>query len=82
MVHTELDLNAGRGAPMRWETMMNQWANPLVPSQAEMMREIFTDEERARFERYARPLVEGGGQPIRWQSSYTWALKASLPKDP
>ncbi|HEY6421492.1 MAG TPA: methyltransferase domain-containing protein [Candidatus Binataceae bacterium] len=81
-VHTEFDLDAGPRPPMRWETMLNMVANPLVPSMAEIMQEIFSDEERARVERYLRPQVERGGDPMRRQGSYTWAFKAPIPEDP
>jgi arsenite methyltransferase len=81
-VHTELDLDAGPMPAMRWETVLNMVANPLIPSMGEIMKKIFSDEERARFERYMCPLVEGGGQTARQQGSYTWAFKAPIPKDP
>lgn len=79
-VHTELDLDAGPMPPMKWETMVNMAANPLVPSMAEIMQKIFSDEERARVETYLRPHVERGGGPRRQQGSYTWAFKAPIPK--
>ena len=37
-------------------------------------------EERARFEKHLRPLVERGGRPWRTQSSFTWAAKAPIPE--
>jgi len=42
-------------------------------------REIFSDEERARFEQHLRPVVERGGKLWRQQSSFTWAFKAPIP---
>jgi arsenite methyltransferase len=81
-VHSELDLDSGPMPAMKWETVLNMVANPLVPSMGEIMKKIFTDEERARFELYMRPLVESGGQTARQQGSYTWAFKSPIPKDP
>jgi arsenite methyltransferase len=81
-VHTELYLNAWPTPPMKWETWMNSSGNPLIPTNGEVIRQIFNMEEQARFEQHIRPIVEGSGRLWRYQSSFTWALKAPLPEKP
>jgi arsenite methyltransferase len=81
-VHTELYLDVGPMAPRSWEFFLNSSPNPLIPSFAEVQKEIFNDEERERYERHLSPLIERGGQPFRSQGSYTWAFKAPVPKQP
>ena len=81
-VHTEFYLDVWPNPPMRWETVMNSSGNPLIPTLGEMLREIFNDEELARYEKYMRPLIERGGNLARHQGSFTWAYKAPLPKSP
>jgi arsenite methyltransferase len=81
-VHTELDLNVGPMPPMNWDTMMNTSGNPLVPTNGEVLQEIFSREEQARFEQHLRPLVERGGQLWHSHGSFTWAFKAPIPEKP
>ena len=40
-VHTELDLGAGPMPPMKWDTMMKSSGNPLIPTNGEVIREVF-----------------------------------------
>jgi arsenite methyltransferase len=81
-VHTELDLNVGPMPPMNWDTLMKSSGNPLIPTNGELIREIFSLEEQARFEQHLRPLVERGGQLWRMHGSFTWAFKAPIPEKP
>jgi len=81
-VHTEFYLDVWPNPPMRWETVMNSSGNPLIPTWGETLRQIFNDEELARYEKHMRPLIERGGNLARHQSSFTWAFKAPLPKNP
>jgi arsenite methyltransferase len=81
-VHTELDLNVGPTPPMKWDTLMNSSGNPLIPTNGEVMREIFNPEEQARFEQHLRPIIERGGRLWRVHGSFTWAFKAPIPKKP
>jgi arsenite methyltransferase len=81
-VHTELDLGAGPTPPANWDTLMNSSGNPLIPTNGEVIREIFSAEEQARFEQHLRPLVERGGNLWRAHGSFTWAFKAPIPKHP
>jgi arsenite methyltransferase len=81
-VHVELDLGAGPMPPMNWDTLMKSSGNPLIPTNGEVIREIFSAEEQARFEQHLRPLVERGGQLWRGHGSFTWAFKAPIPDPP
>jgi arsenite methyltransferase len=81
-VHTELYLNAWPTPPMKWETWMNSSGNPLIPTNGEVMRQIFKAEEQVLFEQHIRPIVEREGRLWRHQSSFTWALKAPLTNAP
>ena len=56
-VHTELDLGAGPMPPMKWDTLMKSSGNPLIPTNGEVIREVFSPEEQARFEQHLRPIV-------------------------
>jgi arsenite methyltransferase len=81
-VHTELDLSVGPMPPMNWDTMMKSSGNPLIPTNGEVLREIFSADELARFERHVRPIVERGGELWRSHGSFTWAFKAPIPENP
>jgi arsenite methyltransferase len=81
-VHVELDLGAGPMPPMNWDTLMKSSGNPLIPTNGEVIREIFTPEEQARFEHHLRPMVERGGNLWRGHGSFTWAFKAPIPEKP
>jgi arsenite methyltransferase len=81
-VYTELHLNVGPAPAMNWDAMMKSSGNPLIPTNAEVIAEVFNVEERERFEKYLRPVVERGGKPGRMQVSYTWALKPPIPENP
>jgi arsenite methyltransferase len=81
-VHTELDLGAGPMPPMNWDTMMKSSGNPLIPTNGEVIREVFSPEEQVRFEQHLRPIVERGGQLWRMHGSFTWAFKAPIPEKP
>ena len=81
-VHTELDLGAGPMPPMKWDTLMKSSGNPLIPTNGEVIREVFNPEEQARFEHHLRPIVERGGNLWRAHGSFTWAFKAPIPQKP
>jgi arsenite methyltransferase len=81
-VHTELYLDVGPVPAMNWDTMMRSSGNPLIPTTAELIGEIFNLEERECFEQHLRPIVERGGSLWRTQSSYTWAFKPPIPAKP
>jgi arsenite methyltransferase len=81
-VNVELELGVGPMPPMNWDTMMKSSGNPLIPTNGEVIREVFTPEEQARFERHLRPIVERGGNLWRGHGSFTWAFKAPIPAKP
>jgi ubiquinone/menaquinone biosynthesis C-methylase UbiE len=81
-VSTQFDLNVGPLPPMSWNLLAKSSGNPLIPTNEQVWREIFNDEELARFEKHLRPSVERGGQLARTQGSYTWAFKAPIPEEP
>lgn len=81
-VYTELALGAGPVPPMSWDAVAKSSGNPLIPTNEQVWREIFNDEDLARFERHLRPVVERGGNLWRQQGSFTWAFKAPIPTKP
>jgi len=81
-VHTELDLGAGPMPPGNWDTLMKSSGNPLIPTNGEVIRQVFSSDEQARFEQHLRPLVERGGNLWRAHGSFTWAFKAPIPANP
>lgn len=60
-------------APVPWQTYIGSAGNPNIPTLDELIREIFSPDERARFESIVRPIMEGGGYP---QRSSTVLLRA------
>lgn len=81
-IYTELAIGVGPMPPMSWDAIAKSSGNPLIPTNEQVWREIFTDDERARLEKHLRPVVEGGGKLWRQQSSFTWAFKAPIPAEP
>ncbi len=61
--------------PQKWDTVLDNAGNPNIPSLREAMAELFDDDERARFERHVRPVVEAGGAPFRIASCILTATK-------
>jgi hypothetical protein len=78
-VRTELYMNVAPFPGMNWDALMRSSGNPLIPTNGEVISEMFSIEERERFEKHLRPIVERGGRPWRTQSSFTWAAKAPIP---
>lgn len=60
----EVIVRPHRGAECGWDTYKRIAGNPLDPTLHESMDRALTPEERARFEQYLRPLVEGGA-PVK-----------------
>jgi ubiquinone/menaquinone biosynthesis C-methylase UbiE len=61
--------------PTRWEAAIASAGNPNIPSIAEAMQRIFTDDERARYEAAMRPRFEAGGFPQRSAVAHLIAVK-------
>lgn len=74
-IHMDYQAEIAPAEPRRWETVLKSSGNPKLPTLAEMMRQIFTSEETARYEAYMRPRVEGGQITHRWATAYLWAVK-------
>jgi ubiquinone/menaquinone biosynthesis C-methylase UbiE len=75
-VRIDLTITATLAMPQRWDTILNSSGNPNIPSVGEAIQQIFNDEERARLEGYARPVVEAGGAIMRMATSLLTATKA------
>ncbi len=74
-IHLDYEAEIAPAEPRRWETVLHCSGNPKLPTLAELMDEIFTPEEAARYEAYMRPRVEGGLSTNRWATAYLWAVK-------
>ncbi len=79
-VRTELYLNVVPVPARNWDALMRSSGNPLIPTNGEVIGEVFNAEEREGFEKHLRPIVERGGRLWRFQSSFTWAFKAPIPE--
>jgi arsenite methyltransferase len=76
-VELELRVEVKPPEPMRWEAYSNMAFNPNIPTIAEVMEQVLTQEERARYEAHLRPLVEAGRGSRRMASAFLWAGKTS-----
>jgi ubiquinone/menaquinone biosynthesis C-methylase UbiE len=76
LVH-EVDI--GLAMPLPWDVLVNVAGNPNIPSQREIIAEIFTPDEAARWEACMRPLVEAGGTPQRGATAHLTARKDGGP---
>jgi arsenite methyltransferase len=64
-----------RGQPLPWDVMLNVAGNPNIPTQREIIAEIFTAEEAARWEACVRPIIESGAMPERSSVAHVTARK-------
>ncbi|MEX2246670.1 MAG: methyltransferase domain-containing protein [Dehalococcoidia bacterium] len=78
-VQLELRIDIDTALPRSWEAMINAPGNPRIPPMAQAMREIFSPEEAARFEKHLRPLVEAGGMTQRNAVAFLCATKDGGP---
>ena len=62
---------------MMWERWITRPGNPFVPCLRELMAQLFTPVEAARFEVYMRPFVEAGIGRGRLALAYLWATKGA-----
>jgi ubiquinone/menaquinone biosynthesis C-methylase UbiE len=74
-IRADLSVNQAQPPAISWEHMLNTSLNPLVPSLAEMMNEIFTAEERERFEQHIRPTIEQRSGMAQQTHVTIWAWK-------
>ncbi|MGI8926222.1 MAG: hypothetical protein ACR2HN_06190 [Tepidiformaceae bacterium] len=49
---------------MSWETLVSAAGNPRIPALGEVLDELFTAEEAARYERHLRPSLERDGRAM------------------
>ena len=78
-VHLDLEVDikplSERGENMTWESFMRTAGNPRIPTLAEAMAQVLTDDEAARFTAHMRPLVETGTGTYRSAVAYLSATK-------
>jgi hypothetical protein len=80
-VHLQLDLDIAPSEPMSWEGWISSAGNPKIPSLKEAMEELFSDEERQRYEEVMRPVIERGGQQGINAVAWLQATKAAKAED-
>ncbi len=76
-VHLRLEVDVAPRRPSSWETATSAAGNPNIPSLREALSLLFTTAESERFERFARPAFEAGGQPALSSAAWLRARKAS-----
>jgi ubiquinone/menaquinone biosynthesis C-methylase UbiE len=76
-VHLAYHVNVSPAEPLKWEAWLKISGNPNIPTIGEALREIFSDDEFALFEQYARPEIERGGRPFRGAFCLLTATKAT-----
>ena len=74
-IHLHYEAEIAPAEPRRWETVLHTSGNPKLPTLAEIMAQLFTPEEAARYETYLRPRVEQGLGSSRGAMAYLWAVK-------
>jgi arsenite methyltransferase len=74
-VELDLELEVVPLDAMSWERFANTPGNPKLPSLAEAMEQVLTDDERKRLAAHMRPLVEAGDGVGRWAKAYLRATK-------
>jgi hypothetical protein len=58
-----------------WNALLKMAGNPLDPTLEEAMDQVFSSEERERFERHVRPQVERGQGVKRYAFAYVFGTK-------
>lgn len=71
----QLEVDATPAPPRPWAEAMEVAGNPKIPSLREAVEELFTRDERERFEHHVRPVVEAGGQPTVSAAAYLQATR-------
>jgi ubiquinone/menaquinone biosynthesis C-methylase UbiE len=74
-IHANLSVSQGHTPPVPWDSMLKMSLNPLVPTLGEMIQEVFSTEERERFEAHMRLLIESGGGVSQMSNVNLWAWK-------
>jgi SAM-dependent methyltransferase len=68
-IHLALDVEVKAPEPMRWDAFVRTAWNPNIPTLAEVMEDVMTPDEAARYTAELRPLVEEG----RGSRKMAWA---------
>jgi len=76
-VRLTLDVEVKAPEPMRWDAFVNTAWNPKIPTLAEVMEDVMTPEEAARYTAELRPLVEEGRGSRKMAWAYLHARKAA-----
>jgi arsenite methyltransferase len=76
-IHVTLEIEIGSDPWARgpWEAFLRTAGNPCVPPLEEVLDEALTPEEKDRFCRHLRPLVERSEGEGRMALAYLWAVK-------
>jgi ubiquinone/menaquinone biosynthesis C-methylase UbiE len=74
-VRVTLSIHTAPARPASWAGWLNTSGNPNIPSRADEMQQLFTDDERALFESAVRPRIEAGGQLQRSAVAHLVAVK-------
>lgn len=74
-VRVTLSMYTAPARPASWALWINRAGNPNIPSMADAMGQLFSDDERARFESAVRPRIEAGGQLERSAVAHLVAVK-------
>jgi SAM-dependent methyltransferase len=74
-IHVALHIFVRPATPQPWERAISIPGNPNIPSLREAMDQVFTPEERARYEAHVRPRLEAGHGVVREAVAYLAALK-------
>ena len=74
-IHLDFEARLTPLEPREWEGFINSSGNPLIPTAAEAMEQALTPDERERFTRHLRPLVEAGRGVSRMAAAYLHAVK-------
>ena len=67
--------STARTVSLKTDVVLNVAGNPNVPTQGEIIAEIFTAEEAARWEACVRPIIESGAMPQRSSVAHVTARK-------
>lgn len=75
-LHLELHIDMAPAAVPSWDVFIASSPHPLAPPLADILREQFTPEERAEFERVLRPAMEDPGALSTTRMAYLTASKS------
>lgn len=74
-VRVDLSVYAAPIKPAQWDRIINVPGNPNIPSFAEAMQQIFSEDERRRYAEALRPRIEAGSRVQRLAVAHLVAVK-------